>query len=348
MPSCSLNPFWISHKSIRALDNRDFARSEWLHFLGYMCIGRGGENNMAKKPVIREPSPRKISTESELEREVIAILTSAGWTANTQDNHRRRFSGDILASHTELSGVRRYAIECVFEINDPMTHDYSSRFQNWLRQSRVPFADFDEFWLVGYKYATDQVTRNPGNDRRFRVFDLNELRAVVAPPPRGRKSKSRTKIGKAVEVNKREITLAVAGLILQIDARIEALRRELPNSDEAIAECNAQITEYERIRTELEYIRTMIVAFEKGAEKEAKVVGSLETFAGGIASWWNKRHDIILTKTFDLGLFMGAVSICSMAGAGGNMAAAVSAAFVGGKPVAQALKGLIPKRLTAD
>jgi hypothetical protein len=40
--------------------------------------------------------------------------------------------------------------------------------------------------------------------------------------------------------------------------------------------------------------------------------------------------------------------ICSMAGADGKMAVAVSAVLVGGKPVAQALKGLIPKRFTAD
>jgi hypothetical protein len=48
------------------------------------------------------------------------------------------------------------------------------------------------------------------------------------------------------------------------------------------------------------------------------------------------------------GLFTSAVGICSMVGAGGKMAVAVSPVFVGGKPVAQALKGLIPKRFTAD
>jgi hypothetical protein len=92
----------------------------------------------------------------------------------------------------------------------------------------------------------------------------------------------------------------------------------------------------------------MVAAFMKGTEKEAKVVRSIRTFADGVELWWNKRHDAILTKTFDMGLFTTAVSICSMAGAAGNMAVAVSAVLIGGKPVAQALKGLIAKRLKAD
>jgi membrane-bound inhibitor of C-type lysozyme len=175
-----------------------------------------------------------------------------------------------------------------------------------------------------------------------------ERREEVDALSEGTKSKARTKIGKAVEANEKEINLAVAGLILQIDAKIEALQGERPNSDEAIAERDAQITKCERKRAELEHIQTMVAAFKKGTVKEAKVVKSVKTFADGVASWWNKGHDAILTKTFDMGLFTTAVGVCSMAGAGGKMAVAVSAVLVGGKPVAQALKGLIPKRFTAD
>lgn len=316
---------------------------------------------MAKKAAAREPSQKEIlsatrriqreerGTESDLRREVVAILTAAGWKVVEQPREgRRRFAGDILASRTELGRERRYAIECVPEINGPNVQDYFSRFRNWVRQSKEPFTDFDEFWLVGYEYAAEAMRKNPGNDRHFRTLDLNELRALFAPPRRVTKSKARTKIGKAVEANEKEINLAVAGLILQIDAKIEALRGERPNSDEAIAERNAHINEYEQRRTELEHIRTMVTAFKKGTEKEANVVRSLKAFADGVELWWKKRHDAILTKTFDMGLFTTAVGICSMAGAGGKMAVAVSAVLVGGKPVAQALKGLIPKRFRAD
>jgi Domain of unknown function (DUF4062) len=171
---------------------------------------------------------------------------------------------------------------------------------------------------------------------------------LLAPSARRTKSKARTKIGKAVEANEKEINLAVAGLLLQIDAKVHALRGDRPNSHEAIAERDAHITEYERMRGELEHIRAMIGAFKKGTEKEASVVRSLKIFADGVRLWWNKNHDAILTKTFDMGLFTTAVGICSMAGAGGNMAVAVSAVLVGGKPVGQALKGLVPKRFIDD
>jgi hypothetical protein len=314
---------------------------------------------MAKKAAAREPSQKEIlrairrirrderGTELDLRREVIAILTTAGWKVIEQGENRRRFAGDILASRTELGRERRYTMVCVVEINDPKVQDYFSRFQNWVRQSKEPFTDFDEFWLVGYAYADDPM-KNPRNNRHFRVLDLGELRALLAPPRRGAKSRARTKIGKAVEAKEKEITLAVAGLILQIGAKIEALQGDRPNSDEAIAVRNAHITEYERMLAELTHIQAMIAAFKAGTEQEAQVVRSLKTFADGVGSWWDKSHDTILTKTFDMGLFTTAVGICSMVGAGGKMAVAVSAVLVGGKPVAQALKGLIPKRFMAD
>jgi hypothetical protein len=290
-------------------------------------------------------------TELDLQREVTAILATAGWKVLLKEHRHptKRFGGDILASRTELGRERRYAVECVLQLDGPKVHDYFSRFRNWVRQSKVPFEEFDEFWLVGQEYTDKPAPRNnPGNDRHFRALDLNELRALFFLPRRGRESKARTKIGKAVEANEKEIQLAVAGLILQIDAKIEALGDERPNSGEAITRRDADIVEYKRMRAELEQIQTTVAGFKKGTEKEATVVRSLKTFADGVGLWWNKAQDTILTKTFDMGLFTTAVGICSIAGAGGKMAVAVSAVLVGGKPVAQALKGLVSNRLMTN
>ena len=283
-------------------------------------------------------------TEAELLREVVAILTAAGWRFTVSPEG---LNVDFLASRTDLGRERRYAIECVVEINEGEVMARINHLQPWIRK-------FDEFWLVGYAYDVPPTRKILDNERffnsgtGFRLLDLNELRRIIAPPHQGAKRKARTKIGKALEVNEKEISLAVAGLILQIEAKIEALRGERPNSDEAITERNAHIAEYERMRTELEHIRMTVAAFKRGAEKETNVVRSLKTFADGVEKWWNKCHDAILTKTFDMGLFTTAVGVCSMAGAGGKMAVAVSAVLVGGKPAAQALKGLIPKRPMAD
>jgi hypothetical protein len=96
----------------------------------------------------------------------------------------------------------------------------------------------------------------------------------------------------------------------------------------AIAEQNAHISEYERMRAELVHIQAMVEAFKEGEEKETNVVKSVTTFAQGIKSWWDKKHAEIVTKTFDMGLFASGVGICSMAGAGGKMSVVVSAVLV--------------------
>jgi hypothetical protein len=48
----------------------------------------------------------------------------------------------------------------------------------------------------------------------------------------------------------------------------------------------------------------------------------------------------ICDKSFDLGLFLSYASMCCLAGSGGLMAAAVSGAIVGGKPVVDVVKSL--------
>jgi hypothetical protein len=231
--------------------------------------------------------------------------------------HRRptkRFGGDILASRVELGRKRRYAVQCVLQLDGSTVNDYFSRFRSWVRQSKVPYEEFDEFWLVGQEYTDKPPRNNPGNDWHFRALDLNELRALFVLSRQERKSKARTKVGKAVEANEKEIQLAVTGLILQINAKIEVLGDERPNSDAAITRRDGDIVEYKRMRAELEQIQITVAGFKTGTEKEANVVRSLKTFADGVGLWWNKAHDTILTKTFDMGLFTTAVGICSMAG----------------------------------
>jgi hypothetical protein len=289
--------------------------SGWLRKQKKLTAGARRVRKLAEIGAVRQG----LVTEADMRREVLTVLETSRWKILERARNSRRFSGDILAERTELGWERRYAIDCVLEINGAKIQDHYSRLKNFIRQSKQPFAEFDEYWLVGYAYADEPMRKRPENDRHFRVLDLNELRALLAPPPAGKpKSNVRTKIGKAVQANEKEIKLAVAGLILQIDAKIETLRDHRPNSPEAIAE-NAHISEYERMRAELEHIQAMVEAFKKGEEKEAKVVKSVTTFAEGVQSWWDKKHAEIVTKTFDMGLFAAAVGICSMASAGGKM-----------------------------
>jgi hypothetical protein len=286
-----------------------------------------------------------------LEQEVIRLFKEAKFKVAGSDSYRSRIMGDIVAEHILLGRERRYAIEVVTRADATKIHEYASRLRNYARQAKEPFAEFDEFWLVAGEFPRGASKVRPIHDRHFRALDLGELKAVLAQlrpslPKRPAKSSARTKIGKAIEKNEKEIDLAVVGLLLQIDDKLQVLRNERPNSADAIASRNARISDYERTRAELENIRQMVAQFKKGEIKEARVVQSVTTFADGIKSWWSKNHATICTRTFDLGLFASAVGICSMAGAGGNFATVVSAALVGGKSVTDALKGLTKKFLS--
>jgi hypothetical protein len=79
--------------------------------------------------------------------------------------------------------------------------------------------------------------------------------------------------------------------------------------------------------------------------KEAQVVKSVTTFSEGVRNWWSKSHDKICDKAYDMGMFATAVTVCSLAGASGNVGVALSAALIGGKPVADVVKGLAKKFL---
>lgn len=292
-------------------------------------------------------SSKKDAREMRLEQEVVDLLKDANFKILDAGSFRRMM-GDFVAEHTLLGKERRYAIEIAALADDAKIRAAAAQIRNYASQSKQPYADFDEFWVV-----TDEFAKGTGDkqvsDRRVRALDLRQLRAVLAElepqrvPPSRSKATPRTKIGKALKANEREIDLAIAGLLLQIEEKLADLKNERPNSEQAIAAQDKRVADYERMRNELESVRQMVALFKKGGVKEAKVVQSVNTFADGVKDWWHKSHATICTRTFDLGLFASSVGICSMAGAGGKLAVVVSAALVGGKSVTGALKGLSKK-----
>ncbi|HEY7663597.1 MAG TPA: hypothetical protein VH934_10790 [Xanthobacteraceae bacterium] len=236
--------------------------------------------------------------EHDLLQEVVDILQKSDFKVLSREGIRNRFSGDFLASRIELGRERRYMMEIKIRADAAVVNDYHARFRNYVRQSKMPFHDFDEFWLIAGQVTDDARSRRLLIDRQLRVLDLQELRKLF-PLPRQRarsrtNGRARTRIGKAIEANEKDIQIAIAALILQIDDKLDDLRRERPNSDEAIANRDGRISDYERMRSELENIRKMIVQFTKGELKEIQLVKSVTTFGDGIKSWWHKGHVLIL------------------------------------------------------
>jgi hypothetical protein len=262
-----------------------------------------------------------------LEAEVWRLLTERGYDVTLEAPIGFSHRADLLAQRREPGRIRVIAVDVVAQLTFANIHEVVDRIEVALQEAKPKL---DAYWIVVSSEFSNIISAK-GLDRRIRIVEIEDLREELGRWPRSMATTARTKIGKSVEVNQKEILLAVVGLILQIDAKIESLRDQLPNSSEAIAQQTAHISEYERMRAELERIQVMVEAFKKGQEKETKVVGSVNTFSKGVQAWWDKKHAEIVTKTFDMGLFATAVGICSMAGAGGKLAVAVSAALVGGK-----------------
>ena len=285
---------------------------------------------------------RGLHTERDLIMEVSAILAAAKWDVlDLARLQRQRFGGDILAARTELGQERRYAIDCILEVSSEKVRERLSAFRSYVRQSKQPFAEFDEFWIVGYKVA-DPMRRNPENDRHFRVLELEELRKLLATPKpkRPRTGKATTKIGQAIVANDNQIVLAIEALNLQIEDKIAVLKADLPNSEEAKAKKEASISEFEAMSTELERIKVAVQQFKKNEVKEKEVVQTVTTFKETLGKWWHKSHDAILSSTSNSALFIGATGLLHAVSADSGAALAIVGSLIGGETVVKALKAL--------
>ncbi len=156
----------------------------------------------------------------------------------------------------------------------------------------------------------------------------------------GNRSRARTRAGKAILANQPEIAVTSGALIVLIDERLAQLRNARPNSPEATDEKHSSIEHYDRLKQDLIVLADAAAKFKEGAISEREAVKASKSALDGIQNWWNKSHEKICERALDMGLFAIAVSICSMAGSGGKVAVAVSAALVGGKQLGTALKGL--------
>jgi hypothetical protein len=253
---------------------------------------------------------------------------------------------DLVATREHLGIIKRYAIEVVLVKENIDLSPHIDRLENYsIHRKRVN--EFDEIWLVSNLSVPEEAQRQYPFDR-VRSFTLKELEALLArlTPSPPQPSRGRTRIGKAVFANEQQLQIAIAALSLLFDEKIAALKDYVPNDPDSVARKDASLQQYEKLRAELNAVSASIAQFNKGDAKEPQIVKSITTFADGVRSWWNKSHETICTKTYDMGLFASAVGVCSLAGAGGKMSVAVSAALVGGKPVADALKGIAKRFIT--
>jgi hypothetical protein len=208
--------------------------------------------------------------------------------------------------------------------------------ENLLRRYRNQ--NIAAFWIVADSFSSD--ARGFGEQQRVRLFNVAQLRRAILGSDRlvEQKTGSRT-IAKKLQTNRAQICTMAAALVLLVDERLSNLRSELPNSEAAKSARDGAIAQLERIRIDVAALAEAAANFKEGTSREQEAIEAAITFTEGVQKWWNKSHAKICEKACDMGLFGLAVSICSLAGSGGKMAVAVSAAMIGGKQLSDALKG---------
>jgi hypothetical protein len=173
-------------------------------------IGRVHRLGIAGRQVSR------LGREARLEQEVIQLFKEAKFKVASSEGFPSRVTGDFVAEHTLLGSARRYAIKVVAEADRLKVIEYASRLRDYARQSKQPFAEFDEFWLVAAELTDGAPKDELSHDRQFRAVDLGELKAILAqqhstrskPLAKGTaKRTARTKIGKAIEENEKEMSM---------------------------------------------------------------------------------------------------------------------------------------------
>jgi hypothetical protein len=152
----------------------------------------------------------------------------------------------------------------------------------------------------------------------------------------GRSPRARTTIGKALLKNRAEIELIAASFSLLIDEKLDALRQQRSNSDEA----HREIAGYEELKRKVDEFIAAASGFAVKKTTEPEIVETTTSLAAGIGKWWSESHVSFCEKAANIGLLGIGVAICSLAGASGAFAVGVPAVMVGGKPIVEAIKAL--------
>jgi hypothetical protein len=155
--------------------------------------------------------------------------------------------------------------------------------------------DFEDFWIIA-EYA-ERTAVAEYSEHPYSIYTIEEFEELLLPPkppPRANVgSKARTRIGKAVIENQKQIAIAIPALDFLISDKIAALQGQLPNSVEAIAQRDVSIAEYMKLRDQLRDLAAAVSAYQRDDVKERTVIEAVTTFSDGIQAWWtNMRHRV--------------------------------------------------------
>jgi hypothetical protein len=189
-----------------------------------------------------------------------------------------------------------------------------------------------QFWLVGRELRPMRhLEKEEIELEGFRVFTLESLRRELRKLP---KVRGPSRIARTVAANKAPLMIACDSLGLLLDEKLAALRDQRPNSAAGISKRDDEIADLVRLRGDLRKLKNAVSQGKKAVD------ASVISFRDGVQLWWNKHHEKICSRGFDIAMFLSAITVCSLAGVGGNVAVLISGALVGGKSVVDAIKAV--------
>jgi len=285
------------------------------------------------------------------------MLKAANFSVQHQLDLGSKGRPDLIAEREDLGMYRRYAIDVAI-VNDPARLVGALNALQDYAETRKD-ADYDEYWLVSnLSYSQDNRRRRPRYEN-VRAFAFKELERMLfranlkkRPPPKT--GDARTATGKAIQAGEKEITLAISALILQIDDKLEKLGSERPNSDSAKAIVAEEISDFLRMKAELERIHELVAAFKKHEAPEKEVVKATKTFKKGIEDWWTEKSGEILTSTAKGAVLVSSVGLLALMKADSVAAITAVAAVINGgavqkaKQIGKAIKRIGTRALAAD
>jgi hypothetical protein len=295
---------------------------------------------MAREPNSTKRRPFAEGRAADFEHEASEVLTSLGFKLTHRLSADKPLVISLQAARHDGSFQRRYGIELNMIVDGKAAAEAIERFNVSTEEDHEIF---DEYWLIGQQVSTAARVMFDEASTRYNVFTLAQLTAeLTKPKARASEKKARTRIGKAVKANQKNITLLIAAILQLLDEKLTDARSERPNSHEAVAKRAASIAEFEQLREMLVALDGAVKGFVSGKIEESAAVMSVNTFADGVQAWWKKGHEQILYSAFGTGIFTFSVSVCSLAGVNmhGKTVALVAGALAGGKPLVDALKGL--------
>lgn len=264
---------------------------------------------------------------------VSALLSEAGYQVASTPEDTAVY--DLIAERMEDRKLRRIAIRC-----GPLPGLRQAEIKAMVRTAAKGNL-LTDFWYVDNDKMTLRVKEDelPLTVEAWSLEKLaDRMRQIKSSARRESPSSGKGAAATAVIENDKQITLSIATAELLIETNLAVLMDQKPNSDEAAVALRREIRNYEELREHLASLRTAITQFKKDKAKVLALEKSVVSFGAGFEKWWKASHKRFLDRSADGAVFLTLLGLSSWIGVHADMAALVSAALVGGRSIAGALR----------